>query len=728
MRGFMQNKKPKTFENSRADIFERRDFIKLLGGGVIILFSAASPLSAQQKPPAGGPGRPQGFGGFGMGGGATDLNAYLKIGEDGKITCFSGKIEQGQANTTALAQMAAEELGVPHDSITMILGDTDLCPWDMGTFGSMSVRIFGAALRSAAAEAKAILMDMASEQLKTPKDQLTCENGVIFATADKKNKVTFAQLTKGQKITRKLDPKPAVKRVSEFTIIGKSPVRIDGRAKVTGQAKYACDIRFPDLLYAKLLRPPAHGATLKNVDTSEAEKIPGVLVVREEGMVAVLHPDPEIAEKARTAIKAEYDVSPINIDESNIFDYLLPKAPKPQLSERKGDLAVGEKAAATVFEHTYLNGYGAHATMETHSACAKMDGDKMTVWLGTQTPFPAQQEIARQLKIPNEKVRIIAPYIGGGFGGKSPFPQGAEAVRLAKITGKPVQVSFTREEEFFYDSFRPAAVVKIKSGLDSAGNICLFDNQIYFAGTRSAEQLYDVPNNLTSSYGGWMMDVPKIHPFNIGAWRAPGANINVFARESQIDIMAAKLKMDPLEFRLKNTSNARLRRVLELAAKSFGYTGAAGPSGRGFGIACGLDAGSLVAEIAEVKVDKGRVRVKRFVAVQDMGISVNPEGSKMQIEGCIMMGLGYALSEDIHFRGGQLLTKNFHNYSLPRFSWMPEIEAIIVKNDELDPQGGGEPAIVPVGAAIANAVFDAIGVRVFQMPLTAERINAAANK
>ena len=223
-----------------------------------------------------------------------------------------------------------------------------------------------------------------------------------------------------------------------------------------------------------------------------------------------------------------------------------------------------------------------------------------------------------------------------------------------------------------------------------------------------------------------MGGAPQTHPFNIGAWRAPGANINVFARESQIDIMAAKLKMDPLEFRLKNTSEPRVRRVLEMAAKSFGYTGAVSPSGRGIGIAVGLDAGSYVAEIVEVKVDKGNVRVKRIVAVQDMGISVNPEGSKMQMEGCIMMGLGYALSEDIHFKGGQLLTTNFHNYSLPRFSWMPEIEAILVKNDELDPQGGGEPAIVPVGGAIANAVFDAIGVRVFQMPLTAERINAAA--
>jgi nicotinate dehydrogenase subunit B len=235
-----------------------------------------------------------------------------------------------------------------------------------------------------------------------------------------------------------------------------------------------------------------------------------------------------------------------------------------------------------------------------------------------------------------------------------------------------------------------------------------------------------VPNNLMSTYGNWMMDMTKVHPFNIGAWRAPGANINVFARESQIDIMAAKLKMDPLEFRLKNTSDARMRRVLEIAAKSFGYTGAASPSGRGYGIACGIDAGSYVAEIAEVKVDKGKVKVKRITAAQDMGISVNPEGSKMQMEGCIMMGLGYALSEDIHFKGGRLFTTNFHNYAVPRFSWMPEIEAILVKNDELDPQGGGEPAITPVGGAIANAIFDAIGVRIFQMPMTAERINLAA--
>ncbi len=723
----MGDKKSRIIINSGNDEFDRRDFIKLLGGGIFIFFSVDTVASAQQGPPGGFQGGP--FPGFGRGpgmGAAADLNAYLRIGEDGKVTVFSGKIEQGQGNTTALAQMAAEELGVSLDSINMIMGDTDLCPWDMGTFGSMSIRIYGAALRLAAAEAKAILLEMAAEQLKTPKEKLRVENGVIYTGTDKKTQVTFAQLAKGQKITRKLDQKAIVKSVSEFTVIGRSPVQVDARAKVTGDAKYAGDLRFPDMLYAKILRPPAHGATLKSADTSAAEKIPGIVVVKEEGLIAVLHPDPETAEKGRASIKVEFDVPNETIDEQSIFDHLVKVSQKPQQTERKGDLAAGEKASASIFEQTYLNGYGAHASIETHTACAKLDGDKVTVWASTQTPFPNQTQIATALKIPPQNVRVITPFVGGGFGGKSAASQAVEAARLTKITGKPVQVSFNRDEEFFYDAFRPAAVVKIKSGLDSAGKICLWDYHVYFAGTRSAEQFYDVPNNLMSSYGSWMMDMSKAHPFATGAWRAPGANINVFARESQIDIMAAKLNMDPLEFRLKNTSDARMRRVLEIVAQRFGYKSAPSPSGRGYGIACGIDAGSYIAEIAEVKVDKGEVKVKRIFAVQDMGVSVNPKGSMMQIEGCIMMGLGYALSEDIRFKGGRIFTTNFDTYRLPRFSWLPQIDAFLVKNDELAPQGGGEPGIVPVGAAIANAIFDAIGVRLFQMPMTPERINKAA--
>jgi len=508
--------------------------------------------------------------------------------------------------------------------------------------------------------------------------------------------------------------------------MGRPEKRRDAREKVTGKALFAGDVRVPGMLYAKLLRPPAHGAVRKSLDTSAAARVPGVLVVNEEGLVAVLHKDPEAAEKALGLVKAEWDVPAPAFDDRTVFDHLLASGGAGQESEKKGDLAEGRKISKTLFEGKYLNGYGAHAPMEPHTSLARFEDGTMTVWAATQTPFGTQQAVAQALGLPKESVRVVTPFVGGGFGGKSAGPQSVEAAKLAKITGKPVQVAWSRAEEFFLDTFRPAAVVKITSGIDADGRICLWDYGVWAAGSRGAEQFYDVPNNRLRTYGRWGGDTPKLHLFATGPWRAPGANINVFARESQIDIMAAKLKMDPLEFRLKNTSEPRVRRVLEMAAKSFGYTGAVSPSGRGIGIAVGLDAGSYVAEIVEVKVDKGKVRVKRIVAVQDMGISVNPEGSKMQMEGCIMMGLGYALSEDIHFKGGQLLTTNFHNYSLPRFSWMPQIEAILVKNDELDPQGGGEPAIVPVGGAIANAVFDAIGVRVFQMPLTAERINAAA--
>jgi nicotinate dehydrogenase subunit B len=724
MRQIMAEEKKDRKENSITVGLDRREFMKFLGGGIVIAFTADPNAAAWQEPPRKGQAPPKMGGPFGMQG-PSDFNAYLKIAEDGKVTVYSGKIEMGQGNTTALAQMAADELGVSLDSVHMIMGDTDLCPWDMGTFGSMSIRVFGPALRSAAAEARTVLLELASEHLKRPKSELTAENGVVFATSDRNSRVTFGQLTKGQKITRKLEGKAITKPVSEFTLMGKSVKRLDVMEKVTGKALYAGDIRLPGLLYGKMLRPPAHGAKLKSVDTSAAESMQGVTVIKEDDLIAVLHADPESAEKALSSVRAEYDIPKANVDNETIFDYLLKVAPKPQERERKGDLEKGEKLSTALFEETYLNGYGAHTPIETQTACAKLDGDKMTVWAATQTPFPNQQQIAQALGFPPDKVRVITPFVGGGFGGKSGVRQGIEAAKLAKITGKPIQVSYTRAEEFFYDAFRPAAIVKIKSGINKEGKICLWNYHVYYAGSRSAEQFYDVPNNLMSIYGNWMGESTQLHPFGVGAWRAPGANINVFARESQIDMMAAKAKVDPLEFRLMNTSDKRMQRVLQVAADHFGYKKALGPSGRGVGMACAIDAGTYLAEIAEVKVDKGNVNVKRIVAVQDMGIAINPEGAKMQMEGCIMMSLGYALSEDIRFEGGRILTNNFSNYRVPRFSWMPEIEAILIKNDELAPQGGGEPAIVAVGGAIANAIFDATGARLHQMPMTPERITAA---
>ncbi len=694
----------------------RRDFFKSVGGGIAVFFTFdISDLLSQESRGRGYP---------------TDLNAYLRIGEDGRVTIFSGKIEMGQGVVTSLAQMAADELGVAIESVDMIMGDTDQCPFDAGTYGSLSTRFFGPPLRAASAEARAILLDLAAEQLNASKESLKVENGVIY-TADKKSKVTFGQLAKGQKITRKASGKPKIKSLAEFEIMGKPIPRLDGRAKVTGKALYAGDIRLPDLMYARILRPPAHGAKLIKADTAAAAKIPGAVVVDQDGIVAVLHRDPEMAEKALASIQAEFDKPKPTVDDRSIFDYLVRSAPAPQEREKKGDLAQGEKVAASILEAKYFNGYGAHAAMETHTACARVEGGKATVWISTQTPFPNQQALAQALGFPPQNVRVITPFVGGGFGGKSSAAlMAVEAAKLSKITGKPVQVAWSRAETFFYDSFRPAAVVAIKSGIDSAGKICLWDYNVYFAGSRSAEQFYDVPNNIIRAYGNWAGETARAHLFAVGPWRAPGANINVFARESHIDAMASKAKIDPLEFRLKNTSDQRMRKVLEVAAEKFGYKPAAGPSGRGIGIACGIDAGTYCAEIAQIALDRntGKIKVTRIVCAQDMGVVINPVGAAMQMEGCITMGLGYTLSEEVRFKGGEILEKNFDTYEIPHFSWLPKIETILVKNDELAPQGGGEPAIVPVGAVVANAVFDAAGVRLFEMPMTPARVKAAVDR
>jgi isoquinoline 1-oxidoreductase len=377
-------------------------------------------------------------------------------------------------------------------------------------------------------------------------------------------------------------------------------------------------------------------------------------------------------------------------------------------------------------DQTYLGAYVAHAAMETHTALAHVEGEKATVWASTQNPFGAREEIARALGLPIPNVRVITPFVGGGFGGKSFNLQAVEAARLSKAAGRPVQVMWTREEEFFNDTFRPASVVKIQSGLDQAGRIAFWDYEVRFAGDRASEHLYDITHHRTRSVGNFM-GPPGFHPFPVGAWRAPGSSNNAFARECHIDQLASLAGVDPIEFRLRQLKDARLARVLKAAADHWGWKSAKGPGGRGLGVACGTDAGSYVAAIAEVGVEAktGKITVKRVLWVQEMGLVINPAGAKIQMEGGITMGLGYALSEEIHFKAGAISDTNFDSYALPRFSWLPKIETVILEADDTPPEGGGEPAIILTGAVIANAVHDATGVRLLELPMSPARVLAA---
>lgn len=689
---------------------DRRDFLKLTGSGLLVLY-AVDPLLGQSAPQRA----------------ATDINSFLHIGADGRVTCLVGKVELGQGVMTSLPQLAAEELGVALSAVDIVMGDTDLCPTDRGTFGSLSIRMFGPTLRAAAAEARDVLMQMAAGRLGLPVADLEVRNGIVSSKTDPLKRVSYGELTAGKRIERRLEGQAVLKKAAEFTVMGQSAPRRDALEKVTGKAKFAGDLAPSGALHARILRPPAHGAVLLQADTSAAEAVPGARVVREGDLIAVLHAHYDEATRALALIKASYAPSPSKLTHETIFEHLRKVAPEARTTGSRGSLADGEKAALQIVEQTYLKGYVAHAPMETHSAVAMVEKGKVTVWAGTQTPFPLKTQIARALKIAPEKVRVITPYVGGGFGGKSASQQGIEAARLAMASGKPVRVVWSREEEFFFDTFDPAAVIKIRAGMDASKKIVLWDNTIIGAGERSSALFYEVANHRTAVRGGWNGNPAGMHPFAIGPWRAPGANANVFARESHLDVMAAKAGMDPVEFRLRNLTDARMRRVLEAAAKKFGWTPKPGPSGRGFGVACGDDAGTYVATMAEVKVDKatGRVQVLRVVCAQDMGIVVNPEGARQQMEGCITMGLGYTLSEEVRFKDGVVLDRNFDSYELPRFSGVPRIETVLLDSPDRAPQGGGEPAIVTTGAVIANAVFDAVGARVVQLPMTPARVKRA---
>jgi nicotinate dehydrogenase subunit B len=696
---------------------KRRDFLTLLGGGVIIYFGTgdiseltAMPMAQRREVPG-------------------DFNAFLRIDEDGTVHCYTGKIEMGQGPITSLPQQIADELDVDLDSVKIVMGDTLLCPYDMGTWGSLTTRQFSHHLRAAGAEARAVLLELASEYLEIPVEQLTVSKGVVSAISNPKKQVSYGELARGKRIERYMEVKPDAKDHTRFHYVGQSRLHSDGLQKVTGQAKYTGDMKLPGMVYAMVLRPPSHRSRILSADTSEAEKMEGITVVREDDLLAVVHENRDYAEKALKSIVANFSEDDLKVNENSIFDYLMSSPMESREVSRSGDLKEGEAMADALFDEEYHDGYVAHSPIETHSALAHWEGEKVTVWASSQSPFGAQDQIARALDMELEDVRVIAPFVGGGFGGKTHQPQVLEAVRIARIVKKPVLVWLTRAEEFFIDNYRPAAVVKIRSGIDRSGRITMWDFRQYFAGNRGSETIYNVPHALTTGYDE-KRGTP-VHPFYTGAWRAPANNTNTFSRESQINIMAEKAGMDPVEFRLKNLADKKMIAVIETLVDNFGYTPAAGPSGRGIGMACGIDAGTSVAVMLQVKVDKetGKVHVMRSVCSQDMGMCVNPQGATIQMEGCMTMGMGYALTEDISYEGGHIITTNFDTYEIPRFSWIPDsLETSILDRMDQPPQGGGEPAIICMGGAIANAIHDACGIRLYRMPMDPNSVKEALTK
>lgn len=643
---------------------------------------------------------------------------WLTVDGEGRVTVFAGKVEYGQGIRWGLAIAAAEELGLEPAQVNVVLADTDRVPWDIGTFGSQSTRFTGRQVWKAAAIARQALLELASARLDLPPEQLELDYGAIRSKNDPAKMASFSELLAGQDIEREIPERVERHAPSEFLVMGTNTVRTDGLERVTGQAVYSQDVIRPGMLFARILRPISYGASLRSFDGALAERVPGVIqVVQTPEFVAVLAETDEAADRGHDALIAEWAEQPGQLSRWDLPAALAAESRDPVTTQEAGDVEAALAKAPNRLEETYFVPYIPVAPMEPRAAVAEWRDGRLTVWAGTQRPFGLRGELAQRFAIEESQVHVIAPEVGGGFGGKSIYRPAHEAAILAQIANRPVRVAWTRAEETTWATFRPAALITIRSGFDDNGNIVAWDYHAIHTttdrpmiGQRGSESPYACDDVRCVVSAG-----PA--PLTPGSYRSLGCAVNHFARESHIDEIAAAIGMDPVEFRLRNLPEPRFRAVLEAAATGFGWNTAAQPSGAGVGAAIGLDVGSYAAECVAVTVQGKEIAVDRVSSSIDCGLVFNPEGVRAQMEGAIIMGLGGTLFEAAEFEGGHLLNANFARYRVPRINQVPKLSVALVGADTNPSTGAGEPGIVPIGPAVANAVFDATGKRIRQLPL-----------
>lgn len=643
---------------------------------------------------------------------------WLTVGTDGRVTAFAGKVELGQGIRTGFAVEVADELRVSLDAVEVVLGDTERVPWDAGTFGSQSTARTGLQLRRAAATARQALLELGADHLDLPVDQLAIADGHVTAKDEPGHSVSYADLLAGKRVERKVDRQVPLTPATDFTVMGKHAGRVDAVARVTGKAVYSQDVSVPAMLFAKVLRPPIYGAELIDLNGAAAETWPGVVgVVRDGRLAAVLAETDEAAEMGARLVRATWSQVENAPGRWQISQLLQETDVESVTTQEAGSIEDGFKAAAHVLESTYLIPYISNAPMEPRAAVAAWVGEKLTVWAGSQRPFGVRDDLARALHIDEANIHVIAPEIGGGFGGKSIYPAAIEAAKLAKIAGKPVRVAYNRAEETTWATFRPAAIIQVKSGFKADGTLVAWQSHALHAakeramiGRRGSETPYDVANievTVAATKG----------PAPAGSFRSLGGAVNHFAREAHMDEIAAAVGADPVELRLRQLPDARYRRVLEAAADRFGWPTGSTPSGKGVGVAIGLDVGSYAAICVELELQAAEIAVNRVTAAVDCGQIVNPDGVVNQIEGSVVMGLGSALYEAIDVEGGRVLNANWSRYRLPRMHNVPQIESVLVDNPTTPSTGAGEPAFVPVAPACSNALFDLTKRRIRELPL-----------
>ncbi|NQT81667.1 xanthine dehydrogenase family protein molybdopterin-binding subunit [bacterium] len=696
-------------EQRSAFQVSRRGFLQLLGSGLLITVTES--VSFGQSRATGS--RRSGT-----------VGARLHIGQDGRITVMTGKVEIGQGSRAQLTQAAAEELRVSVDQIRLVMADTALVPNDGTTAGSRTTPSTVPAVRRGAATARELLTEMACERWKVDRGTVKVREGAIVHPATGR-KITYAALAGAKDIAKVYEaaiPRDVeVTPVSEWEVLGTSVPRPNRRDLVTGAHRFPSDIVRPRMLYGKILRPPSYGATLSAIDLSEAKAMDGVVVVRDGNFVGCAAPTSFRAAQAVQAIAktASWKAAP-HPSSKELFSYLKNHARSGGGGRRgsrggaNGSVEDALEKASKVLREVYGISYIQHAPMEPRAAVAEWNDGTLAVWTGSQAPNRVHSQLAQAFGIESGRVRVIIPDMGGGFGGKHTGEVAVEAARLAKGAGRPVSLRWSREEEFIWAYFRPAGVIEIQAGLDANGLTVAWDFTNINSGGAAIASPYEIRNKRTQ----FLRSDP---PLRQGSYRCLAATANNFARESFMDELAAAAGADPLAFRLAHIENARLRAVLETAAKRFRFSERKGKNGQdvGVGLACGTEKGSYVAACVEVSVDRkrGSIDVRRVCEVFECGAIQNPDNLRSQVEGCIIMGLGGALTEEIQFENGKVLNPSFRQYQVPRFADVPELDIHLLDRPDLPSAGGGETPIIAIAPAIANAVFEATGIRIRCMPI-----------
>jgi isoquinoline 1-oxidoreductase len=650
------------------------------------------------------------------------------VGADGAVTAFTGKVECGQGTRTALAMLVAEELAVPVGSVSIAMGDTSTSPFDLGTFGSRAMPYATPPLRAAAAGARRLLTEAAADRFGLDPDRLTAAGGLI-AGPDGAPSVSYADLVSGQRRVEQVAADTAVTRAADWRVAGHAAATPGAAAVVTGTKRFPADLALPGMRHGAVLRPPSHGSELVSADTTAASAVPGVTVVRDGSFVGVVAPDSSTAALALDKIQARWSPPAWDVPEPVTpasLESWLRAHPKDgdglfgRSQQDRGDVDEALRAGPVRLDAQYSAAFIAHVPMEPRSALAQWrDDGGVTVWTGTSTPFRARGELAAALGLAEDQVQVVVPDYGGGFGGKHGSVVALEAARLARATGGPVRVQWTRPEEFQGSYLRPAAVIDVSSAAGADGQLTGLAFTNINSGAVGITPPYRIPS--------WRLTFePAVSPLAQGSYRALAATANNFARESHLDELAAAVGADPVEYRLRHLDDERLAAVLRAAAEHIGWGAEADDldepdelDAEAAGIALGMEKGGRVATAARVRVGAdGRLTVLRLVTAVDCGAVVHPDGLLNQVEGAVMMALGGALFEAIDFEGGRILNASLERYRVPRLTDLPEVEVVLLDRPDQPSAGGGETPMIAVAPAIGNAVFRACGVRLRSMPLT----------